>query len=76
MSEWIPVGERLPEDDVDVLAVAVAVKVRGEWEDYTQPRCRVLSHYGPLGWYYGSRVYRVTHWQPLPPLPEGVGETE
>ncbi len=61
---WAPVGERLPEDNVAVLAwgpcnggAEMVWRKQGKWR---------LS-------YVGTHVPDVTHWMPLPPGPEGDG---
>ena len=60
LTQWIPVSERLPENDVPVLgcfagkpAVDTCVVFEGEW------------------WQVGHKI-NVTHWMPLPLPPEGV----
>jgi hypothetical protein len=61
-SGWIPVGERLPEPGVRVLVV-----VEGGWID-------VGIRDGD-----GVRAYsggRVTHWMPLPSLPEEATDAD
>lgn len=67
-SRWIPVTERLPGDDADVLVNVYDSR----WKDssiYT-------AEYSPIsGWECpGGKVekfhYRVTHWMPLPAAPE------
>lgn len=55
-SEWIPVGERLPEPGVRVLVV-----VEGGWIDVG------IRDGDGVRAYSGGRI---THWQPLPSLPK------
>jgi len=62
---WVPVGERLPEDHRRVVVNVpslfgphVAWLVNGKWHDW------IGCGDEPIG-------CRVTHWQPLPPGPEG-----
>ncbi len=64
---WVPVGERLPEDHRRVVVNVpslygpqVAWLVNGKWRD------GIGCGDEPIG-------CRVTHWQPLPPGPEGDG---
>ena len=58
---WVPVGERLPDDEIDVLAVSegsdpfVAFMRKGKW-------------------YLDGRKVRVTAWMDLPAGPVEVGE--
>ena len=54
MSEWIPVGERLPEPELPVL-VLCSFAGHDHWMDVT------------LGDEFSEDV---THWMPLPPLPD------
>lgn len=66
---WIAVGERLPEEEVEVLISHIiddhqrtydtACLQQGQW---TLPWDRGGRNYKPLTW--------VTHWMPLPPAPE------
>jgi hypothetical protein len=55
----IPVSERMPEEDVPVLAFDgewwTAVRIEGRWEDI-----------GSIG----LQDVSVSHWMPLPPAPE------
>jgi hypothetical protein len=64
---WISVGERLPEDLRRVMVMApglygaqVAWLLNGKWHD-------------GIGYPDDAIDGRVTHWQPLPPGPEGDG---
>lgn len=70
--EWVPVTERLPEDDVQVLVwgkgwgtPAIGWREHQPW--YTVPETI---------WTLGDEIDRgfppknITHWQPLPPGPE------
>jgi hypothetical protein len=60
---WVPVGERLPSDNVAVLCwvdgsgAEMCWREKGAW---------YLSFAG-----YGVSDCTYTHWQPLPPGPEG-----
>jgi len=58
---WIPVAERLPEPELDVLAYAIT-----EWEPGWPPQRMVTCHSGTY-WYCDSMT--VTHWMPLPAPP-------
>lgn len=63
---WIPVSERLPDDDIDVLTldefltIDMAVLENNEW--YSKSR---RDFDGDSEW-----LVHVTHWMPLPPPPE------
>ena len=62
--KWIPVSERLPEDTERMLTI-----VYDAFEDTTA--ISILQHYGDGDWFsWDSRRYVVTHWMPLPELPE------
>ena len=68
---WIPVTERLPERDVQVL---------GWYKDnpFSQYRPEVVAWNGN-GWvfvYAHRYVTNVTHWMPLPDAPEGGGKAD
>jgi hypothetical protein len=54
---WVPVGERLPEVGESVLGVH-----RGYVSEFW---------YTKLGFETERGAFKVTHWQPLPPGPEG-----
>jgi hypothetical protein len=62
---WVSVGERLPDDLRRVMVMApglygaqVAWLLKGKWHD-------------GIGYPDDAIDCRVTHWQPLPPGPEG-----
>lgn len=64
-SDWVPVGERLPEVEVNVMLAAGDL---GGWFGYRE--CSKVS--GQSFWYttYGDVLLEgVTHWMPLPPPP-------
>lgn len=59
-NDWIPISERLPETNKEVLAL----DERG--------LCHVAGHYPDGNWYqrWIGLVWRtVTHWTPIPELP-------
>jgi hypothetical protein len=68
-TDWVPVTERLPEDLEDVLVVRVHGKIgdgpvvdMGWWYD---------GHWWMVGEDFPlSDAAEVTHWMPLPALPE------
>lgn len=67
MSDWIPVTERLPEDDVIVLAYAPSAN-EPIWPAYLSDEGEVQSHWR---WPDGEVIdYTVTHWQLFPEPPE------
>lgn len=60
VNRWIPVEDDLPEEDVSVLCYMRIGEI-------------VVMEYGGDGWYCGVTRYNpraVTHWMPLPELPE------
>ena len=63
---WVPVGERLPPDNVGVLAW-------GPWNDGAEMVWREKGkwHLSFVGTYIPDSTY--THWMPLPPGPEANG---
>jgi hypothetical protein len=65
---WVPVGERLPEEGVSVLWWC-----NSDDEDrgvFVGKRDRSLIVWGSHEWFIDADF---THWQPLPPGPEGKG---
>lgn len=61
---WIPVGERLPEENQQILSTdgkEFYLDCYARWEGKDNPPC-----------FYGNRLFlwAVTHWMPLPELPE------
>ena len=70
---WIPVGERLPEPDKQVLAI-----VSGRWENIAFNRAYELASWSSdEGWIMEEwpelEDLEVTYWMPLPEPPEEVG---
>ena len=62
---WVPVGERLPPDNVAVLCWVDGCGAEMAWREKEQ-------------WFLSFAGYRIsdstyTHWQPLPPGPEANG---
>jgi hypothetical protein len=62
---WVPVGERLPPDNVAVLCWVDGCGAEMAWREKEQ-------------WFLSFAGYRIsdstyTHWQPLPPGPEAAG---
>jgi hypothetical protein len=69
---WVPVGERLPEIGTNVLAMGsegVFQACLTLWGESRRWEALVLDVHG-CGCCGGGRA-SVTHWQPLPPGPEG-----
>ena len=70
MNQWTSVDEKLPEKDGDYLVVI------DMGENYVwQSVCffeRSLKTYQFITDAYDDVAQHVTHWAPLPPLPEGV----
>jgi hypothetical protein len=71
VNQWIPVTERMPEDDLQNKSKAKQIKVlvayktgNGCWVTKTQLR-RKGRHF----WYW-SASDSVTHWMPLPDAPK------
>ena len=69
--EWIPVGERLPEDDGDVLAIVSGYPT----PNITLEDVMVVATFcGEEGWYIGEYPDWddpiITHWMPLPEPPK------
>lgn len=70
---WIPVEERLPEENVTVLAFNADPHA----EKYVLARYRAVAHLGCF-WYQFDQEYdswcascwKVTHWMPLPQSPK------
>jgi hypothetical protein len=80
---WIPVTERLPEPTVKgfsharVLAIVRAINRIGKYYHFVviaEHRFEYnLSKWFTLGTYeIGNKAAEVTHWMPLPKLPEGI----
>ena len=62
---WIGVGERLPADNVAVLCCGDGIGAEMVWRE------KGKWHLSFVGTQIGDSTY--THWQPLPPGPEGDG---
>ena len=63
-ARWIPVSERLPETEVDVL-VALKGYVDHGYYDGTEWRSNTQLDYSETP----ERLWDVTHWMPLPTPP-------
>lgn len=62
--KWIPVAERMPEEDTDVIAFCY-------WHESWQVQvCHLSSNWGQ--WYtsIAGQWVKVTHWMPLPQPPK------
>ena len=72
---WIPVTERLPEDDlpndskVRQIKVFVAYKTNGRWVTRTQIRAKGYWHSNDK-WEWIKGTDPITHWMPLPEPPK------
>lgn len=61
---WIPVSERLPEVEVNVLAAVYDAS-------NSSVSMQILKHHGEGKWFFWDTCYYVvTHWMPLPEPPE------
>lgn len=73
--KWIPVTERLPEDDlpensaVKQIKVLVAYKTNGRWVIRTQIRKKGHWYGEPDRWDWIKTSDPITHWMPLPEPP-------
>jgi hypothetical protein len=65
-SDWISVKDRLPDNDDDVLVTDGKRLEIAFWFYYFEPHCWSFSN-ELAGYDTGA----ITHWMPLPPLPEG-----
>lgn len=72
IQQWIPVSERLPSDERDVL-------VYYGFGDLRFMHMATLSYYcfdpNPH-WQHEGTGMKITHWMPLPTPPKGVSEDE
>ena len=81
--QWIPVTERLPEKDIEVLVfaegkiegffgdTAIAISKRYDFKIFTDSE-GVEEWQSP--WQYFLTDYEITHWMPLPGRPTSNGE--
>jgi len=82
MSEWISVEDRLPKDDEKILVLleswekkrflvsAIFQSDCGFEDCYLEVEDYVNSHSESCGILGGYRSPKITHWMPLPELPE------
>ena len=76
-TKWIPVTERLPEDDlpkdskVKRIKVLVAYRTNGNWIVRTQVRAKGYWYGEPDRWDWIKMSDPITHWMPLPEAPKG-----
>lgn len=71
MSDWIPVDERMPDDEIDVMIAIDVERPRSKWNDPVW----IGWHDGAAGCWRvadGLRV-DVTHWMELPEPPKAPG---
>lgn len=77
IQRWIPVTERLPEDDLPKgskakrIKVQVAYRTNGNWVVRTQVREKGYWYSEPDKWDWTKERDPITHWMPLPDAPEG-----
>ena len=77
IQRWIPVTERLPEDDlpkdrkVKRIKVLVAYRTNGNWIVRTQVRAKGYWYSEPDKWDWIKESDPITHWMPLPDAPKG-----
>lgn len=73
---WIPVTERLPEDDLPkdskrkLIKVLVSYKTNGRWVVRTQSRQKGYWYQKPEEWDWVKTSDPITYWKPLPELPK------
>lgn len=75
MAEWIPVTERLPEEDTDVLVVRKFLGVKGQVPPSTYVE---IAHRFCDEWFADSDEFKISRskhtdplfWMPLPELPK------
>jgi hypothetical protein len=66
---WIPVSERLPDNWKSVLTIDISESTRGVVSAFYNPETLLwVSHFSDDLW--------VTHWMPLPVLPESPNDTQ
>lgn len=70
-NRWVPVEERLPENERDVLA-CYGFKHDGEMDGmrFIQPLCYFRFDKEPHWQFEGANGLEVTHWMPMPKTPE------
>ena len=63
-TRWIPVSERLPEDNVEVFFLTIQGRVMVGWHNSRVPQWISIVNYS------ANNYANVTHWMPLPEPPE------
>lgn len=71
MPHWIPVEERLPETDSWGASKVVLGIVQNE-SDFPPPNPCFCVYLGNQQWTIRGRMATITHWMPLPEVPEEV----
>lgn len=71
IQEWIPVSERLPELNTDVLVCDAKYGYFGVWSLGRYKNKDALYWEDDGGWF--KSLDDVTHWMPLPEPPKGGG---
>jgi len=70
MSEWISVYHRLPETDTIVLVLTNNCVALARYHDYVSGQCEWQNFdFENRPWAKEFRCSFVTHWMPLPELP-------
>lgn len=72
MNEWISVKDRVPESGVNVL-VTDGIHMMVTWCEYIDNECLWVDNFYE---YVNVRFKEVTHWMPLPTLPESEDDVE
>lgn len=71
MPHWIPVEERLPETESWGASKVVLGIVQNE-SDFPPPNPCFCVYLGNQQWTIRGRMATITHWMPLPEVPEEV----
>ncbi len=75
---WVPVGERLPEDEGYFQVIVEGNYIADCHCFYVKTPFSGAGRHFDAGWYpigTNSKINNVTHWQPLPAAPEAANES-